>query len=556
MSASSGPSGVDCLLLAVVWCFVVLGPYTKVEESFGIQAVHDLLHHRTELSQYDHNEFPGVVPRTFVGPGVVAAAAAPLQFLASKLWPEIPGIYTLMLVRGVLGTLVWLCFTSFRSAVSKRFGADVGTALVLVCCTQFHLPFYMSRTLPNTFALALTMLAFAQLLRRELAGDRCAVNLLVFCTVLFRCDMIVLLGCIALFLLLEGRATVYLGFIWGVQSGVAALLLSVAVDSLMWQRWLWPEGEVLWFNTVLNKSSEWGVMPFGWYFTSALPRVLTAGAPLLVAGLMRSPCPPPMPRPLTCSSALGWLRLWLGQWDGSALLQLAPVLLFIALYSFLPHKELRFILPAVPMLNLGVALGIAKFYRAARRVEDKDQRGNKPASALAQPLLMAAGAALCLAACATAVAAAASFGNYPGGVALAELHEWHDASSDQVQQQQQQQQQQHVVHVHIDAAAAMTGISRFCERKTVMSGGSANLTGPRWVYSKEENLGTPAQYARFDYLVTADPGADARAGFEVAKVVPGFERMELTAIELGVKLPWVRLVSKPMLWIMKRKNDF
>jgi alpha-1,6-mannosyltransferase len=62
-------------------------------------------------------------------------------------------------VRIVLGVLGGIALRSFRVEVRKKFGKEVETAFTIITCSQFHLIFYISRTLPNVFALCLGMYA-------------------------------------------------------------------------------------------------------------------------------------------------------------------------------------------------------------------------------------------------------------------------------------------------------------------------------------------------------------------------------------------------------------
>ena len=75
-------------------------PYTKVEESFNIQAVHDMMRYGVRPAQvpkYDHVSFPGSVPRSFIGALVLAGMSSPfgdyvssynLQLVGASIFPH------------------------------------------------------------------------------------------------------------------------------------------------------------------------------------------------------------------------------------------------------------------------------------------------------------------------------------------------------------------------------------------------------------------------------------------------------------------------------------
>ncbi|CAM9274569.1 unnamed protein product [Chrysoparadoxa australica] len=330
------------ILVTVCLAHILLAPYTKVEESFALQAAHDFMN-TDSLADYDHQSFPGVVPRTFVGSLMLSLSARPFHWLV-KL-SGAPLIWEQYWIRAVQGCYVYIAFSRFNAAVAGRYGGDAASFTALVTAVQFHLPFYMTRTLPNTLAMPLVLLALEAWLFGRYTT---ALGFLAVATVIFRCDILILLAPLTLQILLQRqvslRDVVWIGSTWG----VGALSLTVCVDSILWERLIWPEGAVLLFNTVENRSAEWGVHPAGWYFTNALPRAMTATALLVPLGLLRNPA---------ALFRFSW------QPDTYTLRLLLPPLAFIGLYSALPHKELRFIFPALPVFN--AAAGRQKTYPTA-----------------------------------------------------------------------------------------------------------------------------------------------------------------------------------------------
>lgn len=134
-----------------------MAPYTKVEESFNIQAAHDLLvygtptHHvsRTLGAAYDHFTFPGAVPRTFVGAVLLAGLGQPVVALAGFRHAQ-------LVVRAVLGLFNAGSLLFFSNALGRAFGDGPRRWFLVLAGSQFHVVFYASRTLPNMFAFGLS----------------------------------------------------------------------------------------------------------------------------------------------------------------------------------------------------------------------------------------------------------------------------------------------------------------------------------------------------------------------------------------------------------------
>ncbi|KAI9781802.1 MAG: dolichyl-P-Man:Man(7)GlcNAc(2)-PP-dolichol alpha-1,6-mannosyltransferase [Peltula sp. TS41687] len=461
---------LSLLLPSLILLHLVLSPHTKVEESFNLQATHDILTHgiptkyvRQRLKeQYDHFSFPGVVPRTFTGALLLATFSQVGIYM---------GLNRQIVVRGVLGLLNASALLAFRRAVARSFGRDTGNWYLLLQACQFHVIYYASRTLPNMFAFGLTTLALSRLLP-TLGGSfnsaafrkscRLSVYILTFTAVVFRSEIAVLLAVlIACLFLREGMVIFQDIVLAGTTGAVIGLLVTISVDSFFWLKFpLWPELAGFKYNAIEGKSSAWGTNPWWFYFGNALPRLLLNPMSWLVC--------------IPLAAAIPATRI-------PTLDILAPVLGFMAIYSIQPHKEWRFVIYAIPSLTAAAAIGANWIWtRKSKTILYR---------VLSLALVWSTLASFAISFSMLAISRL----NYPGAEAIHRVHQLGEGSAK-------------VVRVHMDTLSCTTGITRFLEKPP-----PDNLLGSNqtlWIYDKTEEESTlldPSFWDKFDYALAESP---------------------------------------------------
>lgn len=469
---------VDLLILVAVAYYLLLAPFTKVEESFNIQAIHDILNFGISseaLESFDHREFSGVVPRTFVGALVLSGIVKAIDYV----WIVASGssfvsdasngeFHVQLIVRAVLGLANVLGLISMRNSINKvAFTAKnsrrgvIGFWFSILLLTQFHLLYYSTRTLPNFVALPAVTYALSKLI----AGDMSGLTWMGFLGVVFRLEIGLFGSIIAVVSSLGfGQSGLKVNLFFLTVGSVVGLLLSASVDSFFWGKLLVPELEAFKFNVLEGHSAQWGVEPYKAYFTKYAFNLFRPPHVILLAllSLLTDPAHDGTPvkftednRMIVSHPARNSLRV----------LTIASIL-FVAVMSLQPHKEWRFVVYVVPVLTMLAASGLTTLSRKWSRL-------------IAHKLwllvvLLSIGISLII----SLIMSYASSYNYPGGDAITFLNGYINKDVPAT--------------VHMDVAACMSGITKFTE-----------LHDPLITFDKTENPVALVQaWNKFDYLIT------------------------------------------------------
>ena len=471
----------DFFLFLVMVTYIIMCPYTKVEESFNLQATHDILIYGVkDISKYDHFEFPGVVPRTFVGSLVLAGMVYPFKnlmyFLSTGIkqdtydkifgyiykyihpyapsFPKTidPEIFQNKFIlqyatRIALAFLVVWSFSKLRKSVAKTWGKEAGNFMILLTAIQFYIPFWGSRTLPNTFALILINIAYSYWILKttrkkairenriyERTRNYIVIFILTFTAVVFRIEIVLLALPIFLLEIKNKKITFVRLIIVGLISTLISLAITVGIDSYFWGKLLWPEGSVFQFNVVNNGSIAYGTSPWYSYLTIHIPKMCTIAIPFALYAFYEKP---------------RIRRL------------LTPAICYTIIYSFLPHKETRFIFYVVPLIN--IAGGVGLFYIHSSSVFSI----TKKLIYFFTILLIAGNFVI------SGLMAYISSFNYPGGYALKSMNKLESPNKK--------------VKLHIDVYTAQTGASRFGQLHD------------NWTYDKNESVKTTQQFNDNNY---------------------------------------------------------
>jgi alpha-1,6-mannosyltransferase len=302
---------------------------------------------------------------------------------------------------------------------------------------------------------------------------------------------------------------------------VVALPLTLGLDTLLWpphkpSPWpLWPEAYGFLYNAVAGNASNWGTSPWHFYITSAIPRLLLNP---LACVLLFIPLMLPLPLPKDSESAAPSTK------PVTSTIMM-PLMMFVGFYSWLGHKEWRFIVYVVPSLTAAAAAGANALWNLP-----KNELGRTIGRfALVQSIMISFAF--------SAILLLASSLNYPGGTGLYRLKGYidsgaafHSLPGHSTKSAGIEDIKPHAWNVYADNLACQTGVTRFLadDYTSLINTNSSGLATHELHIVKSD---TPEEFSLetwndFDFALVEKPER-VIGNWEVLDIVWGFGGVEI-----------------------------
>ena len=343
------------------------------------------------------------------------------------------------------------------------------------------------------------MLGFSQLLSLDIAstakprtrGLQIGIACLLCAGVIARSEITVLCGVVILVdIILSASPIRYILSIIPVLivGGIVSVAATVAVDTNLWSSPSFPELEALLFNVVSGHASAWGVEPW-YYYLLSLPKLLLNPFALIL---------------IVSTVVITWRTslFFIDTLRKLRYIVIVPII-YILGFSFLPHKEWRFIIYIIPLLTTAASISAA--YIQHHRRKSFLNRLLHTLLILSIPTSLFASLAMGL----------VSSTNYPGACALDSLHTLSNATT---------------ARVYLDVPTRMTGATLpLCTRQG-------------WTYTKSENateLASTEYWRDVDFAIV---GSLADVPCKRGKGVEGKHEWEVIYRQRGYAgIEWRRL---------------
>ena len=286
-------------------------------------------------------------------------------------------------------------------------------------------------------------------------------------------------------------------------SAILSTIATMTIDTRLWNTPSFPELEALLFNVRDGHASNWGVEPWNYYLLS-IPKLLLnpLSVPLIALTIVLTR--------YTSLSLIETIRK-------PRYILIAPII-YIAGFSFLPHKEWRFIMYITPLLTTTSSISAA--YLHHHRSKSLLHRLLHLILLISLPITFLASLTMTL----------ISSTNYPGALALEHLHATQNLSS---------------ARVYLDIPTRMTGATLpLCTHRN-------------WTYTKSENqtiLDSIEYWRDIDFAIIGSledvpcrfgKGMEGRGEWDVIHRQKGYDGITWRIIEIPKQFPVPKGVKLP-----------